>query len=79
MPGIDSMLLEIDSYTLNSNMVKDLVLEQLYRDGLLTLEQVENYSVKMQIIVVKNNWFTRWKDKYKMKDGYTYKYVKFED
>jgi len=80
MSVLDSNLVSIECDTINANLVKDIVLERLEKDGVITNVQALEYSEKWQVIVMKTNWFKRWLDKYKMtKDSYQYKYVKFED
>lgn len=81
MAQIDGMLLEIDSYTKNANLVKDAILSRLINDNIITEDQGIEYSEKWQVIIIKKNWFTRWRDKYLKSDdeGYLFKYVRFED
>lgn len=81
MATIDSTLVEIDSITMNANIVKDLVLGQLLIDKLITPEQASDYQTKWQVIVIKKSWFKSWVDKFGKKDidAYVYKYVKFEN
>ena len=80
MSKIDSMLISLEEYTLNANQVKDLVLERLEKDGLLTAEQVDTYMENWQVIIIKSNWFERWCEKFGIKkDFYKFKFVKFED
>lgn len=78
MGQIDSMLLSMEEYTKNANQVKDLVLEQLVRDGVITEQTALDYAEQWQVIVVKPSWFERWAKKFnKSETGYTYKFVKF--
>jgi hypothetical protein len=80
MAQIDSMLASIEEYTLNANQVKDLVLERLLKNEIITEQNAFDYSEKWQVIVVKSNWFERWCEKFGLKkDGYKYMFVKFED
>jgi len=77
---IDAMLTEIEGYTTNANVVKELVIAQLHKDKLLTTEQANEYLEKWQVIVVKKSWFATWWSKFhnKKEDGYIYKFVCFE-
>ena len=80
MSQIDGMLISLEEYTKNANQVKDLILERLEKDGILTNEQVEKYSTDWQVIIIKSNWFERWMQRFEIKkDAYKYKFVKFED
>lgn len=79
MAQIDSMLVSLEEYTLNANQVKDLVLERLEKDGLITDEQANFYAENWQVIIIKSNWFERWGEKFGIKkDSYKFKFVNFE-
>jgi kynurenine formamidase len=72
--------LEIGTNTMNCNNVKDLVLQKIYEDGILTEEELEKYSTEYQIIIVKRGWFKRWFNKFSPnedKEAYMMKIVKF--
>jgi len=80
MAQMDGMLISLEEYTLNANQVKDLVLERLEKDGLITEQNALDYAEKWQIIIIKSNWFERWCEKFGIKKGgYKFKFVKFED
>ena len=81
MGTIDGLLLEIGDNTKNANIVKDSVLERLKLDGNLTEKQATDYREKWQIIIVKKSWFTSWVEKHTKgdKNGYYFKFVKFEE
>lgn len=80
MSQIDSMLVSMEEYTLNANQVKELVLERLERDKLITQEKAIEYAENWQIIVLKPSWFSRWAEKLGFnKKGYMFKFVQFED
>lgn len=80
MAQIDSMLMSLEDYTLNANQVKELVLSRLVIDGLITNQNASDYTEKWQVIIIKPNWFERWREKFKIKkEGYRFKFVKFED
>lgn len=79
MAEIDNMLISLEEYTLNANQVKDLVLERLTKDGLITDEQSCTYAENWQVIIIKSNWFERWCEKFGIKKGqYKFKLVNFE-
>lgn len=70
MAGVENMLISMPEYLQNANLVKDLVLEQMYKDGVITEEVFEKYTDK-QIIIFKRSWFKRiFTD-----DAWVYKYV----
>jgi hypothetical protein len=81
MAKIDSVLLEIEQYTQNANDVKDLVLNRLMTDKVITEDDAKTYSEKWQIIVVKESWFKRWASVFSKRNTtyYMFKFVKFED
>lgn len=77
---IDSMLIELESHTKDANVVKEMVLQRLFDDGIITTEQAQYYSENWQVIVIKKGWFERWFNKFRKgtTDGYQFKYVCFE-
>lgn len=79
MSQIDSMLLEIEDYSNNSNKIKSMVIERLRVDGILTDEQASTYSDKWQVIIIKPSWYRGWASLFCKSDSYRFKYVKFED
>ena len=79
MAQIDAMQLELDSYTENANLVRDMVLLRLLKDKVITDEQADVYSDKWVVVCVKNTWFKHWMNKFSKKEGWSYKFVKFED
>jgi membrane peptidoglycan carboxypeptidase len=77
------MLTEIEGFTENANSVKELVLSKLYTDGIITMEQYNEYCDLYQVIVIKSSWFKKWKSIFKPNEKkdegvYQFKYVKFE-
>lgn len=78
---MDQIQLAIDEYTKNANAVKEAVLARLLKDGKISTEVAEEYTTKWQIIIFKNNWFKSWfMSKFnKNQNGWTYKFVRFED
>lgn len=80
MAVIDSMLLDLNSHLTNANVCKDMVLQQLKKDGIITEETQIIYTEKWQMIIIKPSWFQRWKTVFsKDNNDYQYKLVKFED
>ncbi|MCP4984889.1 MAG: hypothetical protein GY928_02130 [Colwellia sp.] len=80
MSQIDSNLISIEANTRNANQVKDHILKRLEIDGLITEDQAVFYADNWQMIIVKSNWFDRWRNRFGIKkDVYKFKYVKFED
>ena len=76
------MQLKIDEYTENANTVKDHVLDKLLKDGAITPEQYELYTISWQVIVFKYSWFKRWFKKYApniKENDWGYRFVKIED
>lgn len=70
MAGVENMLISMPEYLQNANLVKDLVLEKMYDDEVITEEVFEKYKDK-QIIIFKRSWFKRiFTD-----DAWVYKYV----
>lgn len=78
---MDTQLITLEEDTLNANVVKELVIQKLYKDGMLNEEQALTYIEKWQVVIFKPTWFKRWMEKFVTtnKDSYRYKYVKFED
>jgi hypothetical protein len=66
--------------TLNANAVKEIVLNRLVTEKIITKKQGEDFTYKWQVIIVKPSWFKRWASKLKITDDEgIYKIVKFED
>lgn len=77
---MDAMLLSMEEDTQNANQVKDLILERLLIDKLITDETASEYAEKWQVIIIKTSWFTRWCKKFNQKNNsFKYRYVKFEE
>jgi len=82
MGTIDSILVNMELHVKNANICKDMVVERLLKDGMITQEIANDYFEKYQIIIIKNSWFKTWMDKFlkdSNKDTYSFKLVKFED
>lgn len=79
---MDRMMFELDYFLKNSNIVKELVIQRLLKDGVINDTQACEYTEKWNIIVVKPSWFEKWRNKFRgdiNNDNYVYKFVKFED
>jgi hypothetical protein len=81
MAALDSMLLSLEEDIKIANTVKDLVIQRLLDDKVITDQQAEDYADKWQVIIIKPSWFERWMEKLNIKtpNSYRCKYVKFED
>ena len=81
MAALDSMLLSLEEDIKNANTVKDLVIQRLVDDKVLTDQQAKDYADKWQVIIIKPTWFERWMEKLNIKtsNNCLYKYVRFED
>lgn len=74
--------IDIEAETDNLNRAKELVLGQLLKDKVISVEQSKEYSQKWQIIVFKRSWFRLWASVFgnnDSQDEYSLKFVKFED
>lgn len=79
MAQIDSMLVTLEEDTVNANAVKEVVLQRLALDGIITEEQQAEYASKWNVVIVKPSWFPSWKAIFSKSDNlYKYKYLKFE-
>lgn len=81
MAEIDSIVLNMGVETKNAEVVKLAVLERLLKEKVINEEQFDTYSTKWNVIIIKRNWFSKWVNRFSKedKDGYQYKFVKFED
>lgn len=91
MATIDTVLVQMESFVKNAEVVKGMVAERMMKEGLLTKEQSEEFCEKWQVVIIKRKWYKQWWKKYfdnnldddgiLDKDGnsYQYKLVKFED
>lgn len=61
---MDSYLVEMEQDIQNYNVVKELVINKLVDEGLVSQEDGEDFIDRCQIIVVKNGWFKRWCSKF---------------
>ena len=81
MAALDSMVLSLEEDIKNANTVKDLVIQRLVNDKVITDQQAGDYADKWQVIIIKPTWFERWMVKLNIKtpNNYRYTYVRFED
>ena len=61
---MDSYLVEMEQDIQNYNVVKELVINKLVDEGLMSQKDGEDFIERCQIIVVKNGWFKRWCSKF---------------
>lgn len=61
---MDSYLVEMEQDIQNYNVVKELVIDKLIDEGLISQEDGDSFVDRCQIIVVKNGWFKRWCSKF---------------
>jgi hypothetical protein len=80
---IDSQILSLEQDTKNYNVVKEVVINQLIQEGLLSDEDGEDFINRCQVVVVKNGWFKTWctklgfnKDDYSIRILEMYKHLK---
>lgn len=78
---MDMFSLTVEDYNITANEIKEIVLERLQRDNIISKEQALKYNNNWQVIFIKKKWFRRWADKFwaDKKEGYVLKYVQFED
>lgn len=79
MAVVDAITVEIDSYSQNAEIVKQIVLERLFIDKVISEEKYNFYSENWNVVLVKKSWFKKWASKFNKSDGWFYKFVKFED
>ena len=77
---IDGMLIDLEDHLNNYNNVKEVVLDRLVKDGVITQEQATEYTEKWNVMLVKPSWFHRWKKRFSNDNSdYLIKYLRFED
>lgn len=84
MSMIDNQLVTIEADIQNANKIKDLVVNSLIRQGLISHEDGMDYVERFQVIIYKGSWFKRFFDKYiknstNSTDGYFYRVVEIQD
>ncbi len=77
---IDGMLIDLEDHLNNFNSVKEVVLDRLVKDEVITQEQATEYIEKWNVMLFKPSWFQRWKKKFSNDNSdYLIKYLRFED
>ena len=78
---VDTLLMDMPTNIQNATMAKELVLDTLLKNKVITPIQYKEYMDEWQIIVIKRSWYKRWWDKFSKghEDAYIYKFVKFND
>ena len=81
---IDEQSLTIESDIKNANKVKDIVVDSLIKQGLISQDDGMDYVERFQVLIYKGSWFKRFFDKYikndtNRLDGYFYKIVEMQD
>lgn len=68
--------MDINSETINANVIKNIVLGQLAADKIITNDEANIYGQNWQILIVKKTWFTKMISKAKSStEDWFYKYV----
>ena len=70
-----------DTSMINITKVKDIVLETLYNDGVITSDQLHEYTTLWQVVVFKNAWYTKWKQVFCSKcedSGWSIRFLRVE-
>ena len=57
------MSYDLDSEMSNFNKVKDIVLKKLVDEGLLDIDDADEFSDRCQVLMYKGKWFKNWFDK----------------
>jgi len=76
---LDKIQLGIDSHIENATAIKDMVLDRLVKDKMLTKRQADEYAIKWQIILVKRAWYKRLFKGDEDPEGYSFKFVKLAE
>lgn len=82
---MDSQLMTIECDMSNYQKVKELVLKQLVKEGLLEEDDANEFDERCQVLVYKGTWFSRWFDKNvtvskpQDKNGYFMRIVELKD
>tara|TARA_R110000772_G_scaffold94926_1_gene193158 strand:+ start:225 stop:467 length:243 start_codon:yes stop_codon:yes gene_type:complete len=78
MGVLDSQLVDIDIDIKNAQAIKNIVLEVLVKDGIISKENAEVYCRDYQVVIIKRSWWHNWRDIFgkDASDGYHYRFVK---
>lgn len=80
--AIDQQVLSLEEDMTNYNKVKDLVVNQIVKEGYMSEEEGFEFIERCQVMVYKGSWFSRWFDKNmksSKKDGWYLKIVEMHD
>lgn len=80
MATIDNQILSLEQDTINANKIKDLVLDSLFRQGMISEEDALDYVERFNVMLYKGSWFKRFYNKFVKNDknsidGYFYTVV----
>lgn len=73
---MDPIILDLDTNVKNANTIKELVLDKLYNDKVITKEVHTKYKDKYQIILFKKSWF---KSLFSQEKGWFFKIISFDE
>ncbi len=81
---MDSELLNLESYTVNYNKVKEIVIAKLVEEGYMSEDEGLEFCERSQVIIYKGKWYSRFFDKNiktesNTSDKYYMKIVDFKD
>ena len=78
---VDTVLMEMPTNVQNATVVKEMVLNTLLKNKVITTTQHKEYVDEWQIIIIKRSWYNRmWNKFYKgTEDGYSFNFVKLHD
>jgi len=77
MAAIDGMLLEIENYTKNAEIVKNMVINRLVKDKIITKKQGETYVNGLDISLIKRSWFQKFLSG--EKDSWVYRFLEWNN
>ena len=79
MKVTDSQLLNLENDSNNANAVKDLVLETLNKQQIITEKERDTFANEWHIVIIKKSWFKQVISRLSIKDRgtYSYRFVNF--
>lgn len=60
---MDQQLLELENDMSNYQKVKELILQKLVSEDLLSQDDADEFDERCQVLVYKGTWFSKWFDK----------------
>ena len=60
---MDQQLLELENDMSNYQKVKELILQKLVSEDLLSQDDADEFGERCQVLVYKGTWFSKWFDK----------------